>query len=445
VQKERGVSYRGRARRWIVVASLLVEAGASLKSRRLQAALSAFGIATGIAAVVVLVALVSGLHRMALSTLNAVGANIMQVTIDTDPAAGDPNGLPLTLRPDDAAAVLRTSPFFDLATAENSASAVVRGSTVQATSVVQTSSGGLLRRTMARAMTAQIRGVTGSGFEMLGLTLATGRLPLSSEFDRAERVAVLGARIARQIYASREPVGQVLVLGNWPFRVVGVLEFIGEPEGEFRAFQDQVIYVPYGTVAAMFRGNDAAANLSLRLRDPGRAAEAVADARGILARRQMRLGQTSGQLRFTTTLERLREMNLVINGLKLLVGLVGGIGLFVGAVGVANVLLVSVRERTQEIGVRRAVGATRGDIFLGFLIESLAITLLGGLCGIAGAWLLTVVASWIPAIPDGAEPHISLVTAAVAITILVLVGLAAGVGPARRAAAVFPAEALRAE
>jgi putative ABC transport system permease protein len=138
-------------------------------------------------------------------------------------------------------------------------------------------------------------------------------------------------------------------------------------------------------------------------------------------------------------------MNLILNGLKILVGLVGGIGLFVGAVGVANVLLVSVRERTQEIGVRRAIGATRRDIFIGFLIEALAITLIGGLAGITAAWLLTVVASLVPAIPDGAEPHISLLTAATAVSILVVVGIIAGVGPARRAAAVFPAEALRAE
>jgi putative ABC transport system permease protein len=439
------VSGGRRARRWIVAASLVVEAGASLKSRRMQAALSAFGIATGITAVVLLVAVVSGLHRMALSTLTAAGGNVVQVTIDSDPAAGDPAGLPLTLRPDDAEAVLRTSGYFDLVAAENSASAVVRGAVVQGTSFVQTSSGGVLRRSMSRAMTAPIRGVTASGFEMLGLTVAVGRLPLSGEFEAGERVAVLGGRVARQIYAERDPVGQVLVLGDWPFRVVGVLAFVGEPDGEFQASQDRSIYVPFRTVAATFRGTDAATSLSLRLHDADGAAEAVADARGILTRRQLRLGQTSGQVRFTTSFDRLREMNLIINGLKMLVGLVGGIGLFVGAVGVANVLLVSVRERTQEIGVRRAVGATRGDIFLGFLIEALAITLIGGLSGIAGAWVLTRAASWIPAIPDGAEPHISLVTATVAVTILVVVGLLAGVGPARRAAAVFPAEALRAE
>lgn len=432
-------------RRWVVVRSLLVEAGTSLKARRMQTALSAFGIATGITAVVLLVSVVSGLHRMALSTFNAAGGNIVQVRVDPDPSTGDPNGFPLTLRPDDAEAVLRTSGYFDLVAAENSANAVVRGVVVEGRSFVQTSNGGIVGRTVSRGLSAQIRGVTSSAFEMQGLRIARGRLPLAEEHEAASRVAVLGARIARQIFGDRDAVGEIVVLGSWPFQVVGLLEFVGEPEGEFRAYQDQLIYVPFETVAAVFRGNDTASGLALRLREPDGAAAAVADARGILARRQQRLGQASGQLTFTTTFDRLQEMNLIINGLKLLVGLVGGIGLFVGAVGVANVLLVSVRERTQEIGVRRAVGATRADIFIGFLVEALAITLVGGLTGISGAWALTQVVSWIPAIPDGAEPHISLVTASTAVTVLVLVGIAAGVGPARRAAAVFPAEALRAE
>jgi putative ABC transport system permease protein len=137
--------------------------------------------------------------------------------------------------------------------------------------------------------------------------------------------------------------------------------------------------------------------------------------------------------------------NLVLTALKFVVGLVGGIGLFVGAVGVANVMLLSVRERRQEIGVRRAMGATKGDIFAGFLIEALAITLSAGVAGIVAAWALTGIAVLIPQVPAGARPHISVVTAATSIALLTLVGLVAGVGPARRAAAVDPAEALRAD
>lgn len=439
------MSYRTAARGRIVLRSLCSEALGNLNRRRMQAALSAFGIATGIAAVVLLVALVSGLHRMALSTINAAGGNIVQVRVDTDPSTSDPKGFPLTLRPEDAEVLRRTTGYFDLVAAENSATSVVRGVVVQGRTAIRTSGGGFALRNVSRALSVQIRGVTSSGFEMQNLRLASGRLPLAEEFAEGGRVAVLGGRIARQIFNTRDPIGEILVLGDWTFRVIGVLEFVGEPEGEFRGFQDQLVYAPFATVAAVFRGNDAASTLALRLRDPGRSADAVADARGILTRRQQRLGQTSGLLTFTTTLDRLAELNLVINGLKMLVGLVGGIGLFVGAVGVANVLLVSVRERTQEIGVRRAIGATRRDIFVGFLIEALAITLMGGLTGLAGAWVLTLIAGLIPAIPDGAEPHISFMTAAIAVSMLILVGVIAGVGPARRAASVFPSEALRAE
>jgi putative ABC transport system permease protein len=411
----------------------------------MQAALSAFGIATGIAAVVLLVALVSGLHRLALRTMHTAGGNVIQASVTSDPSTNAPRGFPLALRPDDLDAILTTSAFFDMGVAENSATAVIRGLT--GTTVMYTmdrSTGAPVMTRTTRALSAPIRGLTNGGFELLNLTVAIGRLPLAAEYDDGERIAVLGPAVARQIFGSKDPIGQTVVLSDWPFRVIGVLEWVGEEAGEFRSSIDRIVYVPFRTCAAVFRGNDTAGLLRLRRKADVTDADAMADARGILTRRQQRLGETSGRVEFTTAIDRLRELNLVINGLKLLVALVGGIGLFVGAVGVTNVLLVSVRERTIEIGVRRAIGARRRDIFLGFLFEALAITLTGGVFGIAGAWVLTLLARLFP-IPEGAEPHVSFVTAAGAVTLLVLVGLAAGVGPARRAASVFPAEALRGE
>jgi putative ABC transport system permease protein len=203
--------------------------------------------------------------------------------------------------------------------------------------------------------------------------------------------------------------------------------------------------VPFKACAAAFRGNENANVVRLRLKNADQATAAIAETKSVLEPLRKRRGETSGEFQVTSTIERLEELNLVLTAIKLVVGLVGSIGLFVGAVGVANVLLVSVRERRAEIGVRRAVGATRRAIFAGFLIEALVMTLSGGLIGIFGAWALTKIALFIPQVPMEARPQISLVTAATAISLLTLVGLVAGVWPARRAAAVFPSEALRAD
>ena len=441
------MSFTTQFSRFVILRSLLLDAGTALRARRLQAALSAFGIATGIAAVVLLVALVSGLHRMALQTFNTRGGNVVIVSVNQDPAAGAPTAAPLTLSADDAEAVLRASPYFDRVAAENAASAVVRGVASSGGNnfmVMMGPGGGQIFFSSRGAYQIQLTGLTPAGFELQNLRVATGRLPADTEFERGARVIVLGARSAEQIFGKKNGVGETVVLGDWPFLVIAVLEWVGEPTGEFQSPIDRAAYAPFKTVGTLFRGNDIANRLSLRVVTPGTEALAVADARGILGRRVRRLGSTAGELAFTSAAEQLRELNLVLSGLKLLAALVGGIGLFVGAVGVANVLLVSVRERTSEIGIRRAVGARRRHIFIGFLFEALAITLAGGVIGIALAWVLTKVALLLP-IPDGAEPHISIVTASAAVGLLVIVGLIAGVGPARRAASVYPVEALRAE
>jgi putative ABC transport system permease protein len=430
----------GVGRRLIILRSVIIEAFSNLKARRMQAALSAFGIATGIAAVVLLVSIVSGIHRMALAQMNAAGVNVVSVFTTDDPSTTQPDAAQIALYASDANTILRASPYFDLVVAQNNANATVRG--VAVSDGVMFINGRVVRG--PRAYTAQIRGITEGGFEVLGLRLASGRLPTPGEFREGARLAVLGPAAAEQVFGKADPVGQNVVLGDWPFRIIGVLTWLGEPTGEFRNSNDRMMYMPFQTVATVFRGNQIASQLSLRVKTPGTETAAVSDTRGLLTRRAALLGKTSGHYEFRNAADRMAEFTLVVNGLKIAVGLVGGIGLFVGAVGVANVLLVSVRERTQEIGVRRAIGARKQDVFLGFLCEALALTLGGGAIGILMAWLLTQVARLFP-IPAGAEPHISLFTATVAVTLLALVGIVAGVGPARRAAGIDPAEAIRAD
>jgi putative ABC transport system permease protein len=410
----------------VVLGNILSEAVASLRARRMQAALSSFGIATGITAVVLLVSIVSGIHRFMLETLGAVGGNVIQVTASGQRSTRDPRGFPVTVRPSDVDAVLRSSEYFDIGAAENSGYGVVRTS----------------RRS---TQNWSIRGLTPSGFELLDVRVARGRLFLDREYADGSRAAVLGADLALDFFNQQSPIGQTIVIGEWPYLVVGVLDWVGDPTAGIPAGPDRSLFVPFKACAATFSGSENANMLRFRLRSPDTAVAAVADARRIVDRQRKQRGETSGEIQVINTIERMAQLNLVLTTLKFVVGLVGGIGLFVGAVGVANVMLVSVRERRQEIGVRRALGATRRAIFVGFLFEGLAITLSGGLAGILMAWALTGIAVFIPQVPAGARPHISLMTGLTSIALLTLVGLVAGVGPARRAASVDPAEALRAD
>lgn len=410
----------------VIARNIVSEAVASLRGRRLQVALSSFGIATGIAAVVLLVSIVSGMHRYAIDQFSAVGGDVIRVTASTQRSTRDPRGFQVTLRPTDLSAVLAAVAHYDAGMAENSGF-------------------GVLRTPRRSSQGASVRGLTPQGFELLDLHPERGRLFIDSEYGTGARVAVLGADLAVDLFAGESAIGQTIVIGDWPFQVVGVLEWVGDPGAGDVSFQDRSVYVPYKACAAAFRGHENANTIYFRLRSAEVAPAAIAETRPVLDALRKQRGETSGEFQIVSSIERMGELNLVLNAIKMVVGLVGGIGLFVGAVGVANVLLVSVRERRAEIGTRRAVGATRRAIFAGFLLEALAMTLSGGTIGIAVAWGLTKIAIFIPQVPVAARPHISPVTALTALGLLTLVGLVAGVWPAKRAAAVYPAEALRAD
>ncbi len=410
----------------VIFSNVVSEAWASLKGRPLQAALSSFGIATGIAAVVLLVSIVSGIHRFVLEQIGAIGGNVIQINTNQGRSTRDPRGFPVTLRTDDMAALLDAIPLFDAGSAENFGFGTIR------TARRSTRSDG-------------IRGVTPQTFDVMEVHAEHGRLFLESEYTTAARVAVIGPDVAHDLFTQESPVGQVILIGDWPFTIVGVLAWVGDEAAGVPNGPDRSLYVPFGACAAAFTGNNNAGTIRMRLRAPDTSEAALVETKRVMEQRRKLRGETNGEYVITSAIERIGQLSLVLNAIKVVVGLVGGIGLFVGAVGVGNVLLVSVRERRAEIGVRRAIGATRRAIFVGFLLEALAITLSGGVVGILVAWALTKIAILIPQVPVGARPHISAVTALTAVALLTLVGLVAGVGPARRAAAVFPAEALRAD
>jgi len=411
----------------VIARNVVAESFASLRGRRLQALLSSFGIATGIAAVVLLVSIVSGMHHFMIEQIGAIGGNTIQVYASSQRSTRDPRGFPVTLRTEDLTAVMESAgDYYDLGMAENQGY-------------------GVARTPKRSSQNATTRGITKDGFALMKLAFDRGRPFLDSEYAVGARVAVLGADVAQDLFGSDPPIGETIVIAEWPFQVIGLLAWTGDPVTGATTQSDRSIYTPFKACAAAFRGNEYASLLRLRLRSGDAEKDAIVATKAVLDPRRKQRGESNGEFQVISSIERMGELNMVLTTVKLVVGLVGGIGLFVGAVGVANVLFVSVRERRAEIGTRRAVGATRRAIFAGFLIEALVMTLSGGVVGILIAWALTKIAILIPAIPVGARPIISLTTGATAIGLLTLVGLVAGVWPARRAAAVFPAEALRAD
>src|SRR5436190_136604 len=218
----------------VIARNIVAEAIASLRGRRLQAVLSSFGIATGIAAVVLLVSIVSGMHHFMLEQIGAVGGNTIMVSTSSQRSTRDPRGFQVTLRTDDLDAIMRNVSLYDVGMAENSGFGVVR--------TARRSSQG-----------AQVRGVTDQAFVLQGLSIEHGRMFLDTEYETGSRVAVLGADVANDMFGGEAPIGQTLVIGDWPFQVVGVLNWMGDPVSGAITQSDRSIYMPFKACAAAFR------------------------------------------------------------------------------------------------------------------------------------------------------------------------------------------------
>jgi putative ABC transport system permease protein len=286
-----------------------------------------------------------------------------------------------------------------------------------------------------------ILGTTEKQLQLSSTQPQSGRFLMPYDLAYKKSVCVIGSDIRDKLFKGLDPVHRTLKLGRNEFRVVGVMEkqggsFLGGPNF------DRQIYVPITTHVRTFGGRRGHMDVSIAVKAPSH--EAMADLEYVVI----------GEMRKVRGLRPAEPDNFSINKLDTLVGtfnnvmgvvllvglLVTSISLFVGAVGVMNIMLVSVTERTREIGIRKAIGATRRSILLQFLFESSAICLLGGAIGILLAAIVTAVlnATLMPA-------SLSVPILGIAVLISILVGVAAGVAPAYRGARLDPVEALRYE
>ncbi len=387
----------------------------ALTAQRQRSFLTLLGIAVGIAAVILLTSIGEGVHRFVLAEFTQFGTHVIEIAPGKTKASGGPGGLQTTVRLltlDDARALARVPGV-------TATMPVVWGNS-------EVSANGRLRRTT-------VQGVGPALPEMFSMRVQAGVFLPAEDFEQARPLAVLGAQLKQELFGSGNAIGQRLRIGGMQFRIVGVMA----PKGQFLGMDlDDTVYIPAARALELYnRAGLMRINLAYH---EDRAVDTVAAAvKSALAARHGREDFT-----LVTQEDMLRTLSKILNVLTAAVGAIGAISLLVGAVGIVTIMTIAVTERTNEIGLLKALGAQERTILGIFLGEAVALAALGGLLGLAiGIGLAQLLHLAVPALPVQTPLSFVLLAEVVAI----LIGLAAGVLPARRAARLDPVEALRAE
>jgi putative ABC transport system permease protein len=405
----------------------LREALAALGARRLQLFLATFGVGVGVASMVFLVAVVSGIHRMVQEEFRMRGAGLLEVSVQPPRRTLTPQSPPMRLTAIDAAALAFGGPALGRTAVRRFISGQNARFGPQETSI-------------------SLQAVSETFFDLARTTLAGGRPLTRDDLTSRRRVIVIGAGIARELFGEDDALGQAVRIGDWTFDVVGVVIWLSPSDDPERiSGADRQSYIPYTTAHETFVHPEQADTVLVEISSADVHTEASAAVKAAIVHRYNLSASQGEWVRVFDSVERTREMNMIMTALKTLVGLVGGISLFVGAVGVMNIMIVSVTQRTSEIGLRRAVGARASWIRRQFLIESVLVTSVGGCAGLLLAALLTWGVQHLPIDQEVPRPYVSLLTVAIALGVILLTGVVAGLMPAVRASRITPVEALRHE
>jgi len=385
----------------------------ALRGHRLRTGMSLLGVSIGVAAVVTLTALGEGARRYVVGQFASIGTNLVIVVpgkTETTGAMPGMGGVPNDLTLDDARALLRGLPEIE------KAAPMVLGT--------ETVAFGERRRQVA------VFGSTHEALEVRRLAVASGRFLPPLDWDRSSPVAVLGSTAARELFPGRDPLGEIVRVGDWRMRVIGVLAPRGQQLG---VDMDDVVIVPVAAAMKMLNRRSLF-RLLLQVRthaDLDRARERVVR---LIAERHGEEDVTA-----ITQDAVLGALTSILGALTLALAGIASVSLAVAGVGIMNVMLVSVSERTREIGLLKALGAGRRQILAAFLAEAVLISSTGGLLGLAIGWLAVrgFVALY-PALPATPPPW----AVAAAFSLSVAVGAVFGVLPARRATRLDPVAAL---
>jgi len=388
----------------------------AMKSHRLRSFLTMLGIIIGIASVVSVVALGEGSRRQILKDISFLGTNT--ITIYPGKDWGDEKAAAVRSLVSADADVLAQQVYADSATPGISTAATVRYRNI--------------------SVSASLQGVGEQHFRVHDVQMAEGRPFTAASVRHQMQEVVIDHNMRRKLFGKNDnPIGQVLMLGNIPCRIVGVAK---KEKNAFGGGSSLTLWVPYTTALTRIIGQSHLQSISVRVSD---AASPAAAEKSIVKLLTQRHGSKDFFIQNSDSIRKTIEATTAT--LTLLVSMIAVISLVVGGIGVMNIMLVSVTERIQEIGVRMAVGARQSDIMRQFLIEAILVCLLGGILGISLALGIGALFSSLSGVNGSFQMHYSLTSIVVACTCSTLIGIIFGFLPARNAARLDPVEALARE
>ncbi|MDD3115502.1 MAG: ABC transporter permease [Anaerovibrio sp.] len=393
----------------------------ALYANKLRSLLTMLGIIIGVGAVIAMVSVGMGVRSNVQESIASLGSNMLIVSPGSSNRSGPRSaaGSMKTLKYDDAKAIQSKVKNIEyLSPSVSSNYQIVNGN---------------------QNWNSSVQGITPEYMNIKSLSVESGSFISSDNLQKRERVAVIGTTVASNLFGDENPVGKNIRVNNQPFRVIGLLETKGQ--SSMGQDQDDVVLIPLTTAQERMLGITHVQSVSVQVKEAMYMDQVQEDIETLLRQRHKIIGGKEDDFHVRNLTSLMETMTQTTTMITLLLGSVAGISLVVGGIGIMNIMMVSVTERTREIGIRKALGATFSNIMMQFLIESVVIGVVGGIIGIfVGCGLssliaalgdFTTVITWAPIV--------------VSFTFSVGIGLIFGILPARKAARLDPIEALRYE
>ncbi len=393
----------------------------ALLANKLRSVLTMLGIIIGVGAVIAMVSVGMGVRRNVQSSIASLGSNMLIVSPGSANSGGvrSAAGSTITLKYDDAEAIKNKIKNIDYVspTVSNSYQ-IVNGN---------------------QNWNSTVQGVTPEYMAIRSLTVSTGSFITQNDLNTRNRVAVIGTTVAENLFGTTNPVGKTIRVHNSPYKIVGVLESKGQ--SSMGQDQDDVVIVPLTTAQERLLGITYVKSINIQVSDSTKMDQVQSEVETLLRQRHHIIGDKEDDFSVRNLTSLMQTMTQTTTMITILLGSIAGISLLVGGIGIMNIMMVSVTERTREIGIRKALGATFQNIMMQFLIESVVIGVVGGLIGIGfGCTASMAIARF-----GGFNTVITAAPVLLSFFFSVGIGLFFGIYPARKAALLDPIEALRYE